>query len=71
VWWVAWVAWVGALAFDVVIRGFLMWMDPTVGSLREIALAGTASLILTGVSAVAASRGGAVYQILDEDKAGE
>jgi hypothetical protein len=57
VWWVAWVAWVGALAFDVVIRGFLMWMDPNVGSLRDIALAGTASLILTGVSAVAASRG--------------
>jgi hypothetical protein len=52
-----WVAWVGALAFDVVIRRFLMWMDPTVGSLRDIALAGTASLILTGVSAVAAGRG--------------
>jgi hypothetical protein len=57
VWWVAWVAWVGALAFDVVIRRFLMWMDPTVGWLRVIALAGTAALILTGVSAVAASRG--------------
>ena len=57
VWWVAWVAWVGALAFDVVIRRFLMWMDPTVGWLRVIALAGTAALILTGVSAVAAGRG--------------
>ncbi|TDU89828.1 uncharacterized protein DUF4328 [Kribbella voronezhensis] len=50
-----WCTWVGALAFDVVIRRFLMWMDATVGSLRGIALAGTASLILTAVSAVAAT----------------
>jgi hypothetical protein len=50
-----WCAWVGALAFDVVIRRFLMWMDPTVGSLRGIALAGTASLILTAASAVGAT----------------
>ena len=50
-----WVAWVGALAFDVVVRRFLMWMEATVGSLRGIALAGTASLVLTAVSAVAAT----------------
>jgi hypothetical protein len=50
-----WVAWVGALVFDVVIRRALMWMEATVGSLRGIALAGTASLVLTGVSAVAAT----------------
>ncbi len=50
-----WVAWVGALAFDVVIRRLLMWMEASVGSLRGIALAGTASLILTAVSAVAAT----------------
>lgn len=50
-----WMAWVGALAFDVVIRRFLMWMNPTVGTLRGIALAGTASLILTAVSAIAAT----------------
>ncbi|TDX08783.1 DUF4328 domain-containing protein [Kribbella sp. VKM Ac-2566] len=50
-----WVAWIGALAFDVVVRRFLMWMEATVGSLRGIALAGTASLVLTVVSAVAAT----------------
>ncbi|MFG1819167.1 DUF4328 domain-containing protein [Kribbella sp. NPDC049174] len=50
-----WVTWVGALAFDVVVRRFLMWMDATVGSLRGIALAGTASLLLTAASAVAAT----------------
>lgn len=50
-----WVTWVGALAFDVVVRRFLMWMEATVGSLRGIALAGTASLVLTAVSAVAAT----------------
>jgi hypothetical protein len=50
-----WVTWVGALAFDVVVRRFLMWMEVTVGSLRGIALAGTASLVLTGVSAIAAT----------------
>jgi hypothetical protein len=50
-----WCSWVGALAFDVVIRRVLMWMDPTVGSLRGIALAGTASLILTAASAVGAT----------------
>ncbi|WP_238161284.1 DUF4328 domain-containing protein [Kribbella antibiotica] len=50
-----WVAWIGALAFDVVVRRFLMWMDATEKSLRGIALAGTASLVLTGVSAVAAT----------------
>jgi hypothetical protein len=50
-----WVAWVGALAFDVVVRRLLMWMEATVGSLRGIALAGTASLVLTAVSAVAAT----------------
>ncbi|MEU4605108.1 DUF4328 domain-containing protein [Kribbella sp. NPDC023972] len=50
-----WVTWIGALAFDVVIRRFLMWMEATVGSLRGIALAGTASLLLTAVSAVAAT----------------
>ncbi len=50
-----WVTWVGALAFDVVVRRFLMWMEATVGSLRGIALAGTASLLLTAVSAVAAT----------------
>ena len=50
-----WCTWVGALAFDVVIRRFLMWMEATVGSLRGIALAGTASLVLTAVSAVAAT----------------
>ncbi|WP_020386687.1 DUF4328 domain-containing protein [Kribbella catacumbae] len=50
-----WVAWVGALVFDVVIRRALMWMEATVGSLRGIALAGTASLALTAVSAVAAT----------------
>ncbi|QNE19897.1 DUF4328 domain-containing protein [Kribbella qitaiheensis] len=50
-----WCTWVGALAFDVVIRRLLMWMDATVGSLRGIALAGTASLILTVASAVAAT----------------
>jgi hypothetical protein len=50
-----WCSWVGALAFDVVIRRFLMWMDPSVGSLRGIALAGTASLILTAISAVGAA----------------
>jgi hypothetical protein len=50
-----WIAWVGALAFDVVVRRFLMWMEATVGSLRGIALAGTASLVLTAVSAVAAT----------------
>ncbi|MEV5960737.1 DUF4328 domain-containing protein [Kribbella sp. NPDC051952] len=50
-----WVAWVGALAFDVVVRRFLMWMEATVGSLRGIALAGTASLVLTVVSAIAAT----------------
>jgi hypothetical protein len=32
-----------------------MWMEATVGSLRGIALAGTASLVLTAVSAVAAT----------------
>jgi hypothetical protein len=47
-----WCSWVGALALDVVIRWFLMWMDPTIGSLRGIALAGTASLILTAASAI-------------------
>ncbi|MFI5734492.1 DUF4328 domain-containing protein [Kribbella sp. NPDC051587] len=50
-----WVAWIGALTFDVVVRRFLMWMEATVGSLRGIALAGTASLLLTAVSAVAAT----------------
>ncbi|NEA33310.1 DUF4328 domain-containing protein [Streptomyces sp. SID13031] len=50
-----WVAWVGALVFDVVIRRALMWMEATVGSLRGIALAGTASLLLTAVSAVTAT----------------
>jgi hypothetical protein len=50
-----WVTWIGALAFDVVIRRFLMWMEATVGSLRGIALAGTASLVLTAASAVAAT----------------
>jgi hypothetical protein len=50
-----WVAWIGALAFDVVVRRFLMWMDATVGSLRGIALAGTASLVLTAISAVGAT----------------
>jgi len=50
-----WVAWIGALAFDVVVRRFLMWMEATVGSLRGIAFAGTASLLLTAVSAVAAT----------------
>ena len=50
-----WVAWIGALAFDVVVRRFLMWMEATVGSLRGIALAGTASLVLTVVSAIAAT----------------
>jgi hypothetical protein len=50
-----WVAWIGALAFDVVVRRFLMWMEATVGSLRGIALAGTASLVLTAVSAIAAT----------------
>ena len=50
-----WVAWVGALVFDVVIRRALMWMEATVGSLRGIALAGTASLVLTAISAVAAT----------------
>ncbi|WP_433164007.1 DUF4328 domain-containing protein [Kribbella sp. CA-247076] len=50
-----WVTWIGALAFDVVVRRFLMWMEATVGSLRGIALAGTASLLLTAVSAVAAT----------------
>jgi hypothetical protein len=50
-----WVTWVGALAFDVVVRRFLMWMEATVGSLRGIALAGTASLLLTAASAVAAT----------------
>ncbi|MEU4390979.1 DUF4328 domain-containing protein [Kribbella sp. NPDC023855] len=50
-----WVAWVGALVFDVVIRRALMWMEATVGSLRGIALAGTASMALTAVSAVAAT----------------
>ncbi|MGW6197634.1 DUF4328 domain-containing protein [Kribbella sp. NPDC055110] len=50
-----WVAWIGALAFDVVVRRFLMWMEATVGSLRGIALAGSASLVLTVVSAVAAT----------------
>jgi hypothetical protein len=50
-----WCTWVGALAFDVVIRRFLMWMDASVGSLRGIALAGTASLALTAASAVAAT----------------
>jgi hypothetical protein len=50
-----WVAWIGALAFDVVVRRFLMWMEPTAGSLRGIALAGTASLVLTAVSAVTAT----------------
>ncbi|WP_329004637.1 DUF4328 domain-containing protein [Kribbella sp. NBC_00709] len=50
-----WVAWIGALAFDVVVRRFLMWMEATVGSLRGIALAGTASLVLTAVSAVGAT----------------
>ena len=50
-----WCSWVGALAFDVVIRRFLMWMDPTVGSLRGIALAGTASLLLTVASAIGAT----------------
>ncbi|TWD80627.1 uncharacterized protein DUF4328 [Kribbella amoyensis] len=50
-----WCTWVGALAFDVVIRRFLMWMDPTVGTLRGIALAGTASLLLTVISAVGAT----------------
>ncbi|WP_237771550.1 DUF4328 domain-containing protein [Kribbella sp. ALI-6-A] len=47
-----WITWVGALAFDVVVRRFLMWMDPTVGTLRGIALAGTASLLLTAAAAV-------------------
>ncbi|MEI8406941.1 MULTISPECIES: DUF4328 domain-containing protein [unclassified Kribbella] len=50
-----WVTWIGALAFDVVVRRFLMWMDATVGSLRGIALAGTASLLLTAASAIAAT----------------
>ncbi|GAA1573671.1 hypothetical protein GCM10009742_15730 [Kribbella karoonensis] len=50
-----WVAWIGALAFDVVVRRFLMWMEATVGSLRGIAMAGTASLVLTAISAVAAT----------------
>ncbi|TCN39599.1 uncharacterized protein DUF4328 [Kribbella orskensis] len=50
-----WVAWVGALVFDVVIRRALMWMEATVGSLRGIALAGTASLVLTAISAVGAT----------------
>lgn len=50
-----WCTWVGALAFDVVIRRVLMWMDPTVTTLRGIALAGTASLVLTFISAVAAT----------------
>ncbi len=50
-----WVTWVGALAFDVVVRRFLMWMEATVGSLRGIALAGTASLLLTAASAIAAT----------------
>jgi hypothetical protein len=50
-----WVTWIGALAFDVVIRRFLMWMEATVGSLRGIALAGTASLVLTAASAAAAT----------------
>jgi len=50
-----WVAWVGALVFDVVVRRALMWMEATIGSLRGIALAGTASLLLTAVSAVAAT----------------
>ncbi|TDC29596.1 DUF4328 domain-containing protein [Kribbella albertanoniae] len=50
-----WVAWIGALTFDVVVRRFLMWMEASVGSLRGIAFAGTASLVLTGVSAVAAT----------------
>jgi hypothetical protein len=50
-----WVAWIGALAFDVVVRRFLMWMEATVGSLRGIALAGTASMVLTAVSAAAAT----------------
>ncbi|HZX06346.1 DUF4328 domain-containing protein [Kribbella sp.] len=50
-----WVAWIGALAFDVVVRRFLMWMEATVGSLRGIALAGTASLVLTAISAAAAT----------------
>ncbi|MEV0287395.1 DUF4328 domain-containing protein [Kribbella sp. NPDC050820] len=50
-----WVTWIGALAFDVVVRRFLMWMEATVGSLRGIALAGTASLVLTAVSAIAAT----------------
>ncbi|HEY0473950.1 MAG TPA: DUF4328 domain-containing protein [Kribbella sp.] len=50
-----WCTWVGALAFDVVIRRFLMWMQASVGSLRGIALAGTASLVLTALAAVAAT----------------
>ncbi|MGC4936807.1 DUF4328 domain-containing protein [Kribbella sp. DT2] len=49
-----WITWVGALAFDIVVRRFLMWMAPSVGTLRGIALAGTASLLLTGVAAVGA-----------------
>ncbi|MEV6284603.1 DUF4328 domain-containing protein [Kribbella sp. NPDC051770] len=47
-----WITWVGALAFDVVIRRFLMWMSPTKATLLGIALAGAASLLLTAAAAV-------------------
>ena len=49
-----WFCWVAAMILDVGVRRVLMWIEPTVGSLRLTALAATVSLGLTVASAVLA-----------------
>lgn len=48
IWWGCWVI---AMLLDVVLRRVLMWIDPTVGSLRITAFSGTIALVLTVASA--------------------
>jgi len=51
-----WACWLGAMVFDIAVRRLLMWIDPSVGVLRGIAVAATFSLVLTAASALFAAQ---------------
>jgi hypothetical protein len=49
-----WACWVVAMLLDVVLRRILMWVEPTVGTLRLTAYSSTVALVLSAVSAALA-----------------
>ncbi len=46
-----WLCWVGAMLLDIVLRRVLMWLEPSIGTLRLTAYSSTVSLVLSAVSA--------------------